>query len=252
MQSIMSAFKRSADKKHKKLLQDSLLSSTDSSFTQDENNRPAEGLLPRLDSHKSQQLLHTPSPSKLSRRSATLRAEQPLQGLDNVGIMEVVSVCLATATSAGPSIDLTVYSCILMMTCCMQPLLSPKSSSSPVAAIQSRRERGINLSASKPPRKGQSSRLDRVSSPAYTPSRLRPNQDAARTPLTHSVRKHRGMKAAEERVLATELEHSALSTASDNVQASLHVLCTHQPSAPFSSLYAFNTIAGDCARQTTQ
>lgn len=216
----MSAFKRSADKKHKKLLQDSLLSSTDSSFTQDENHRPDEGLVPRLDSLRSQQLLHTPSPSKLSRRSATPRAEQPLQGLDNVGIMEVVSAYAATAAGAGPNTDM--HPSILMMTCCMQPLLSPKSLSSPTAAIQPRRERGINLSASKPPRKGQSSRLERVSSPAYTPSRLRPNQDAARTPLSHSIRKHRGMKAADERVLATELEHSALSTASDNVQASLH------------------------------
>lgn len=117
--------------------------------------------------------------------------------------------------------------------CHTQPLLSPQASSSPFAAAQTKRERNLNLSASKPPRKAQGiSRLERsissISSPAYTPSRLRPNQDAIRTPVTHSIRKHRGLKAAEERALATELEHSALSTASDNVQVSqtfAHVCC---------------------------
>lgn len=111
--------------------------------------------------------------------------------------------------------------------CHVQPLLSPKALSSPFAATQAERKR--NASAFKPPRKGPTARLERsvssISSPAYTPSRLRPNQDAMRSPVTHSIRKHRGMKAAEDRVLATELEHSALSTASDNVQVGMVATC---------------------------
>ncbi|KAL3144137.1 hypothetical protein ABBQ32_003927 [Trebouxia sp. C0010 RCD-2024] len=197
MQTIVSAFKRSSDKKHKRLLQDSLSSSTDSSFTRDENARPEEGVVSRVDSLKPKQLLHTPSPSKLSKLSARPRPleQQPLQNLENAGIIEVVF---------------------------LQPLLS-------LIAAPPKRERNVPLSASKPPRKGQNSRLlverstSSMSSPAYTPSRLRPSQDTARTPLTHSIRKHRGLKAAEERVQATELEQSALSTATDNVQVIVRV-----------------------------
>lgn len=93
MQAIVSAFKRSSDKKHKRLLQDSLMSSTDSSFSRDENARPHEGRVSRSGSLKPTQLLHTPSPSKLSRRSATPRPleHQPLQALDNAGTMQVVN-----------------------------------------------------------------------------------------------------------------------------------------------------------------
>ena len=71
------------------------MSSTDSSFSRDENARPDEGLVSRLDSLKPMQLLHTPSPSKLSRRSGTPRPleHQPLQPLDNTGIIEVVNIC---------------------------------------------------------------------------------------------------------------------------------------------------------------
>lgn len=96
MQTIVSAFKRSSDKKHKRLLQDSLSSSTDFSFTRDENARPDEGLVSRLDSLEPKQLLHTPSPSKLSKRSARPRAleQQPLQSLENAGIIEVVKACM--------------------------------------------------------------------------------------------------------------------------------------------------------------
>lgn len=110
---------------------------------------------------------------------------------------------------------------------CLQPLLSLEAATSPFASAQPKRERSTLLSASKPPRKGQNSRLiveksvSSISSPAYTPSRLRPSQDVARTPMTHSIRKHRGMKVAEERALATEQEHSALSTATDNVQVNI-------------------------------
>lgn len=110
---------------------------------------------------------------------------------------------------------------------CLQPLLSLETATSPFASAQLKRERSTLLSASKPPRKGQNSRLlveksiSSISSPAYTPSRLRPSQDMARTPMTHSVRKHRGVRVAEERALATEQEHSALSTATDNVQVNI-------------------------------
>lgn len=93
MQSIMSAFKRSSDKKHKRLLQDSLLSSTHSSFTQDENLRPEDSmLLTRADSLKPQQLLHTPSPGRSSRKTSFQRAfdDQALQVLDNTGVIDVV------------------------------------------------------------------------------------------------------------------------------------------------------------------
>ena len=95
----MSAFKRSSDKKHKRLLQDSVMSSTDSSFSHDENLRPEEGGVPRLESLKPQQLLHTPSPSKLSKRSMTLTAleTQPLQILENVGVIEVVRTSFISA-----------------------------------------------------------------------------------------------------------------------------------------------------------
>ncbi|DBA65966.1 TPA: hypothetical protein ACH3X2_002987 [Trebouxia sp. C0005] len=198
MQSIMSAFKRSSDKKHKRLLQDSLLSSTHSSFTQDENIQPEDSMLTRVDSLKPQQLLHTPSPSRSSRKTGFQRAfdDQALQLLDNTGVIDV-------------------------------PLQSPHLSSSPFAA-PSKRDRKVSSSASKPPRKvSANSRLERsvssISSPAYTPSRLRPHQDAIRSPVTHSIRKHRGLKAAEERALATKLEQPALSTASDNVQVIVRV-----------------------------
>lgn len=99
MQAIVSAFKRSSDKKHKRLLQDSLVSSTDSSFSRDENARPNEGLVSRSDSLKPTQLLHTPSPSKLSRRSGTPRPlDHNLQALDNTGTIEVVNICLVLDT----------------------------------------------------------------------------------------------------------------------------------------------------------
>ncbi len=97
----MSAFKRSSDKKHKRLLQDSLLSSTHSSFTQDENVQPEDSmLLTRADSLKPQQLLHTPSPGRSSRKTGFQRAfdDQALQVLDNTGVIDVVifrlSVCM--------------------------------------------------------------------------------------------------------------------------------------------------------------
>ncbi len=142
----------------------------------------------------------------------------------------------------------------------MQPLISPKAPSSPFALGQSKRERNLNLSASKPPRKAQgTSRLERsvssISSPAYTPSRLRPNHDAIRTPVTHSIRKHRGLKAAEERALATELQHSALSTASDNVQVS-QLVSWHirAPAAARHVARDLNLVAavGHCAHQAGQ
>ena len=227
MQAIVSAFKRSSDKKHKRLLQDSLMSSTDTSFSRDENARPNEGLVSRLGSLKPTQLLHTPSPSKLGRHSATPRPldHRPLQALDNTGTIDVVNLSLAMATCPDTHVQ---ASCIqIAESGALQPLLSPKAAASPFAAAQPKRERSNLLSASKPPRKGQNSRLpversiSSMSSPAFTPSRLRTSQDTARTPLTHSIRKHRGMKAAEERALATEHEHSALSTATDNVQVSM-------------------------------
>lgn len=96
MQSIMSAFKRSSDKKHKRLLQDTMLSSTDSSFTQDENVRPEDSLLRRAYSLKPQQLLHTPSPSKTSRRATAAQRnfdDQALQSLDNTGVVDEVNAC---------------------------------------------------------------------------------------------------------------------------------------------------------------
>lgn len=125
---------------------------------------------------------------------------------------------------------------------CLQPLLSLEAATSPFTSAQPKRERSTLLSASKPPRKGQNSRLlvekssSSISSPAYTPSKLRPSQDVARTPVTHSIRKHRGMKVAEERALATEQEHSALSTATDNVQVNMvhHVAPHLLPSFCFS------------------
>ena len=223
MQTIVSAFKRSSDKKHKRLLQDSLSSSTDASFTRDENARPEDSLVSRLDSLKPKQLLHTPSPSKLSKRSARLRPleQQPLQNLENAGIIEVVSAGLQLPYVLNcSSQQQMLFMQVAEPASVLQPLLSP-------TAAQPKRERNVPLSASKPPRKAsQNSRLpversvSSISSPAYTPSRLRPSQDTARTPLTHSIRKHRGMKAAEERVMATELEQPALSTATHNVQVS--------------------------------
>lgn len=89
----MSAFKRSSDKKHKRLLQDNLLSSTHSSFTQDENVQPDDSLLSRVDSLKPQQLLHTPSPSRSSRRTNPQEAfhNQALQALENSGVIDVVN-----------------------------------------------------------------------------------------------------------------------------------------------------------------
>ncbi len=109
MQSIMSAFKRSSDKKHKRLLQDSLLSSTHSSFTQDENIQPEDSLLTRVDSLKPQQLLHTPSPSRSSRKTGFQRAfdDQALQVLDNTGVIDVVifrlSVCMHVPARSADS-----------------------------------------------------------------------------------------------------------------------------------------------------
>lgn len=112
MQSIMSAFKSSSDKKHKRLLQDSLLSSTHSSFTQDENIQPEDSLLTRVDSLKPQQLLHTPSPSRSSRKTGFQRAfdDQALQVLDNSGIIDVVifvgvfaCMCLLTRKRSADS-----------------------------------------------------------------------------------------------------------------------------------------------------
>ena len=84
MQSIMSAFKRSSDKKHKRLLEDSLVSSTDVSFTNDENARPQTSFSRRADSLKPQQILHTPSPSKF-RREVTVATtnDNALQDLGN-------------------------------------------------------------------------------------------------------------------------------------------------------------------------
>lgn len=94
-----------------------------------------------------------------------------------------------------------------------------------------------------------------MSSPAYTPSRLRPSQDVARTPLTHSIRKHRGMKAAEERATATEHEHSALSTATDNVQVNIiypaaqHLLAI---SYLLRVVQLKDAFSGDCASQALE
>ena len=107
MQSLMSAFKRSSDKKHKRLLQDSLLSSTDVSFTNDENVRPQESFSGRADSLKPKQLLHTPSPSRLTRKSAANALhDHTLQDLDNNLAVDMVCSLLFGSMQ-------TIISCLL-------------------------------------------------------------------------------------------------------------------------------------------
>ena len=59
------------------------------------------------------------------------------------------------------------------------------------------------------------------------------------------------MKAAEERVSATELEHSALNTAGDNVQASLNTTCVYL-SLHLCTTQCGHAAAGHCASQTLE
>ena len=82
MQSLMSAFKRSSDKKHKKLLQESILSSTDSSFTHNENVRTENSFTPPAQrsrsSFKPMQLLRTPSNAIVQTSANSPQATPPL------------------------------------------------------------------------------------------------------------------------------------------------------------------------------
>ena len=104
MQSLMSAFKRSSDKKHKRLLQDSLLSSTDVSFSNDENVRPQESFSSRADSLKPKQLLHTPSPGRGTRKaSASALHDHTLQELDNNAAVDTVGNLLLGSMRAATS-----------------------------------------------------------------------------------------------------------------------------------------------------
>lgn len=81
MQSIMSAFKRSSDKKQKKLLQYASLSSTDNSFSQNENERTENTFTPPAQrsrsSFKPLQLLRTPSNAQISTTPSTPLATSP-------------------------------------------------------------------------------------------------------------------------------------------------------------------------------
>ena len=119
MQSLMSAFKRSTDKKQKKLLQDSFLSSTDSSFTQDENARTENTFTPpaqrsRTNSFKPMQLLRTPStPQGYTVASTPPAAATPTPA--GVIMTDMVSL-LVCMLHAAPST--VVHSGLLLCSAC--------------------------------------------------------------------------------------------------------------------------------------
>ena len=99
MQKVLSAFKLS-DKKQKRLLQESQISSTDSSFTYDENIRPENSFTPdahrsRTNSFKPMKLLRTPSIAKKAEGMTTpnkLVAERA-QPFDALATTDLVSYC---------------------------------------------------------------------------------------------------------------------------------------------------------------
>lgn len=221
MQSIMSAFKRSSDKKQKKLLQYSTLSSSDSSYTQNENERNENSFTPPAQRSRSgfikpMQLLRTPSTAQIDRSPSTPEAGIPyVPPPARVIMTDVVNFCDSTCSmqccfTRCPRLTPALY---------LQPTIPPSPASFSVPAG---RERSMLGSVSKLRKGSGYNRLERssdtVSSPAYTPSRLRPSTDVVRSPAK-SARKHRSLKAAEDRAIATENLQPLVSNSSDNVQA---------------------------------
>ena len=113
MQKVLSAFKLS-DKKQKRLLQESQISSTDSSFTQDENIKPDGSFTPdvqrsRTNSFKPLKLLRTPSVAEGGSNLSTPRKAV-------VGGSQHVSTSVTT--------DMVSLGCMLHATGCLSPLTS--------------------------------------------------------------------------------------------------------------------------------